>query len=49
MAVAPETLVEALIELAARSDVPLAVVDEAQRLVGSVDRTAIMLALDDKS
>ena len=45
----PETLIEALIEPAARSDVPLPVVDEAGHLVGSVDRTAIMLALEGKS
>jgi glycine betaine/proline transport system ATP-binding protein len=48
-AVSPDTLVEALIAHAARSDVPLPVVDEARRLVGSVDRTAIMLALESKS
>jgi len=48
VSVSPETLVEALIEHAARSDIPLPVVDAAQRLVGSVDRTAIMLALDYK-
>ncbi len=49
VAVAPETLVEALIEHAARSDVPLPVVDEARHLIGTVDRTAIMLALESKS
>ena len=48
-AVSPETLVEALIERAARSDVPLPVVDAARHLIGSVDRTAIMLALEGKS
>ncbi len=47
--VSPDTLVEALIERAARSDIPLPVVDAARNLVGSVDRTAIMLALDGKS
>jgi glycine betaine/proline transport system ATP-binding protein len=47
--VSPDTLVEALIERAAHSDIPLPVVDEAGHLVGSVDRTAIMLALDNKS
>jgi glycine betaine/proline transport system ATP-binding protein len=49
VAVSPDTLVEALIEQAARSDIPLPVVDAARHLVGTVDRTAIMLALDDKS
>ncbi len=49
VAVSPEILVEALIQQAARSDVPLPVVDAAQRLVGTVDRTAIMLALEGKS
>ena len=49
VAVSPETLVEALIQQAARSDVPLPVVDAARHLVGSVDRTAIMLALEGKS
>ncbi len=48
-AVSPDTLVEALIEQAARSDVPLPVVDAARHLIGSVDRTAIMLALEGKS
>jgi glycine betaine/proline transport system ATP-binding protein len=47
--VSPETLVEALIEHAVRSDVPVPVVDAARHLVGSVDRTAIMLALEGKS
>jgi hypothetical protein len=37
-----------LIEKAARSDVPLPVVDAARLLVGSVDRTAIMLAIEGK-
>jgi glycine betaine/proline transport system ATP-binding protein len=46
--VAPETLVEALIEQAARSDVPIPVVDAAHHLIGSVDRTAIMLAIEGK-
>ena len=49
VAVSPETLVEALIEHAVRSDVPVPVVDAARHLVGSVDRTAIMLALEGKS
>ena len=48
-AVSPETLVEALIARAARSDVPLPVVDAARHLIGSVDRTAIMLAIEGKS
>jgi glycine betaine/proline transport system ATP-binding protein len=47
-AVSPDTLVEALITHTARSDVPLPVVDAARRLLGSVDRTAIMLALEGK-
>jgi Mg/Co/Ni transporter MgtE len=47
-AVSPDTLVEALIEKAARSDVPLPVVDAARHLIGSVDRTAIMLAIEGK-
>jgi len=46
--VSPDTLVEALIEKAARSDVPLPVVDAARHLIGSVDRTAIMLAIEGK-
>ena len=49
VAVSPETLVEALIEHAVRSDIPVPVVDAARHLVGSVDRTAIMLALEGKS
>ena len=49
VAVSPETLVEALIARAARSDVPLPVVDAARHLIGSVDRTAIMLAIEGKS
>ena len=48
-AVSPETLVEALIARAAHSDVPLPVVDAARHLIGSVDRTAIMLAIEGKS
>ncbi len=47
-AVSPETLVEALIARAAHSDVPLPVVDAARHLIGSVDRTAIMLAIEGK-
>ena len=49
VAVSPETLVEALIARAAHSDVPLPVVDAARHLIGSVDRTAIMLAIEGKS
>ncbi len=44
--VASDLLVEALIPLTARTDAPVAVVDADNRLVGSVDRTAIMLAID---
>ena len=44
--VAPGALLEELITYTARTDAPVAVVDEENRLVGSVDRTAIMLAIE---
>lgn len=44
--VAPDTLLEVLITHTARTDAPVAVVNEDNRLVGSVDRTAIMLAIE---
>ena len=44
--VAPDSLLEELITHTARSDAPVAVVDEDNKLVGSVDRTAIMLAIE---
>ena len=47
--VAPDALLEELIAHTARTDVPVAVVDEGNRLVGSVDRTAIMLAIEGSS
>ncbi len=45
-AVMADTLVEELIGDIARTDIPVPVVDEGNRLIGSVDRTAIMLALE---
>ena len=47
-AVSPETLVEALMSQTARTDIPVPVIDAERRLIGSVDRTAIMLALKGK-
>lgn len=44
--VAPDALLEELITHTARADTPVAVVDEDNRLLGSVDRTAIMLAIE---
>ena len=44
-AVSPDTLVEAVIRHTADVDTVVAVVDEDNRLVGSVDRTAILQAL----
>ena len=44
--VAPDSLLEELITHTARTDAPVAVVDEGNKLVGSVDRTAIMLAIE---
>ncbi len=40
-----DTLLDALIPLTATSDTPLAVVDADGRLLGTIDRTAVMLAL----
>ena len=40
-----ETKLEALVSLTVASDAPLAVVDEANRLLGAVDRTAVLQAL----
>ena len=47
--VRPDAKLEALIPVTARSDVPVPVVDESNRLVGSIDRTTVMLALDTRS
>jgi glycine betaine/proline transport system ATP-binding protein len=44
----PHTILDELISIAATSDRPLAVVDDANRLVGAVDRTTVMLALAGK-
>ncbi len=44
-AVSPDTLVEAVIHHTADVDTMVAVVDDEKRLVGSVDRTAILQAL----
>jgi CBS-domain-containing membrane protein len=38
-------MLDELIPITATSDRPLAVVDDANRLVGAVDRTTVMLAL----
>jgi glycine betaine/proline transport system ATP-binding protein len=43
--IAPETLLGDLIQLTVDSDVPLPVVDEHHYLLGSIDQTAVMLAL----
>ena len=45
----PNTLIDKLITRIATTDVPVAVVDESNALVGAVDRTAIMLALEEES
>ena len=42
----PGDKLETLIPITAKSDVPVPVVDEANNLVGAVDRTTVMLALD---
>ena len=47
--VSPDMLVEGLIGRTARSDAPLPVVDGENRLIGSIDRTAILLALETKT
>lgn len=44
----PHTMLDELIPITATSDRPLAVVDDANRLVGAVDRTTVMLALAGK-
>lgn len=41
----PDTKLEDLIPITAASDAPIPVVDEANKLLGSVDRTSVMLAL----
>ena len=46
--VSPETLLDALIPITADTDIPVPVVDEANRLLGSVDRTLVMRALKAK-
>ena len=43
--VSPETVLGNLLALAASSEVPLAVVDDDQQLLGAIDRTAVILAL----
>ena len=47
--VGPDTLLDALIPLAAATDRPVPVVDEANRLLGEVDRSAVMHALEGRS
>jgi glycine betaine/proline transport system ATP-binding protein len=47
--VAADILLDDLIPLTATSDTPLAVVDADGRLLGTIDRTAVMLALGGKS
>jgi len=46
--VSPDVLLEELISHTARTDSPVAVVDDGDRFLGSVDRTAIMLAIEGK-
>ena len=46
--VCPDVLLEELITHTARTDSPVAVVDDGDRFLGSVDRTAIMLAIEGK-
>lgn len=43
--VSPDTKLEDLIPVAARIDTPIPVVDSANKLLGTVDRTSVMLAL----
>lgn len=45
MVIAPETRLETLVPLAAASDTPIPVIDEAENLQGYIDRTAVMQAL----
>ena len=47
--VGPGTLLDALIPLAAATDRPVPVVDEENRLLGEVDRSAVMHALEGRS
>jgi glycine betaine/proline transport system ATP-binding protein len=42
---APDTRLEALVPITAASDAPIPVVNEANELLGYVDRTSVMLAL----
>ena len=42
----PGTLLDALIPLTAATDRPVPVVDEENRLLGEVDRSAVMHALE---
>lgn len=43
--ISPDTPLETLIPLTAATDEPLPVIDERERVIGVVDRTAVMLAL----
>lgn len=43
--ISPDTKLEDLIPVAANSDAPIPVVDEANKLLGFIDRTSVMLAL----
>jgi len=45
--ISPNTLIDKLINRVATTDVPVPVVDEKNALVGAVDRSAIMLALEE--
>ena len=45
----PETLLDDLIPHAAATDTPVAVVDDGNRLLGAVDRSAVMHALESRS
>ena len=45
--ISPNTLIDKLINRIATTDVPVPVVDDKNALVGAVDRTAIMLALEE--
>jgi len=47
--VGPGTLLDALIPLTAATDRPVPVVDEENRLLGEVDRSAVMHALEGRS
>lgn len=46
--VVPETVLDKLIGVTARSDAAVAVVDPSRRLVGSIDRKSVMLALAER-